>query len=73
MTQSKFFALASVIAAGLLGSAQAQQPPAAGGPPPGQQQQGQQQSNTPYPGQPAGTVGVLPATGAKDAVKLPWA
>ena len=62
MTQSKFFALASVIAAGLLGSAQAQQqPPAAGGPPPGQQQQGQQQSNAPYPGQPAGTVGGPPA------------
>ena len=57
MTQSKFFALASVIAAGLLGSAQAQQqPPAAGG-----QQQGQQQSNAPYPGQPAGTVGGPPA------------
>ncbi len=62
MTQSKFFALASVIAAGLLGSAQAQQqPPAAGGPPPGQQQQGQQQSNAPYPGLPAGTVGGPPA------------
>jgi hypothetical protein len=62
MTQSKFFALASVIAAGLLGSAQAQQqPPAAGGPPPGQQQQGQQQSNAPEPGQPAGTVGGPPA------------
>jgi hypothetical protein len=62
MTQSKFFALASVIAAGLLGSAQAQQqPPAAGGPPPGQQQQGQQQSNAPYSGQPAGTVGGPPA------------
>ncbi len=62
MTQSKLFALASVIAAGLLGSAQAQQqPPAAGGPPPGQQQQGQQQSNAPYPGQPAGTVGGPPA------------
>lgn len=62
MTQSKFFALASVIAAGLLGSAQAQQqPPAAGGPPPGQQQQGQQQGNAPYPGQPAGTVGGPPA------------
>jgi hypothetical protein len=62
MTQSKFFALASVIAAGLLGSAQAQQqPPAAGGPPQGQQQQGQQQSNTPYPGQAAGTVGGPPA------------
>jgi hypothetical protein len=62
MTQSKFFALASVIAAGLLGSAQAQQqPPAAGGPPQGQQQQGQQQSNAPYPVQPAGTVGGPPA------------
>jgi len=63
MTQSKLFALASVIAAGLLGSAQAQQqPPAAGGPPPGQQQ-GQQQDkgNAPYPGQPAGTVGGPPA------------
>jgi hypothetical protein len=63
MTQSKFFALASVIAAGLLGSAQAQQqPPAAGGPPPGQQQ-GQQQDkgSAPYPGQPAGTVGGPPA------------
>lgn len=63
MTQSKFFALASVIAAGLLGSAQAQQqqPPAAGGQPQGQQQPGQQQSNAPYPGQPAGTVGGPPA------------
>jgi hypothetical protein len=62
MTQSKFFALASVIAAGLLGSAQAQQqPPAAGGPPQGQQQQGQQQGSTHYPGQPAGTVGGPPA------------
>ena len=62
MTQSKLFALASVIAAGLLGSAQAQQqPPAAGGPPQGQQQQGQQQGNAPYPGQPAGTVGGPPA------------
>ena len=61
MTQSKLFALASVIAAGLLGSAQAQQqPPAAGGPPPGQQQ-GQQQDKPPYPGQPAGTVGGPPA------------
>jgi hypothetical protein len=61
MTQSKFFALASVIAAGLLGSAQAQQqPPAAGGPPQGQQQ-GQAQGNTPYPGQPAGTMGGPPA------------
>lgn len=63
MTQSKFFALASVIAAGLLGSAQAQQQqqPAAGGQPQGQQQPGQQQSNAPYPGQPAGTVGGPPA------------
>jgi hypothetical protein len=62
MTQSKLFALASVIAAGLLGSAQAQQqPPAAGGPPQGQQQQGHQQGSTPYPGQPAGTVGGPPA------------
>jgi hypothetical protein len=62
MTQSKFFALASMIAAGLLGSAQAQQqPPAAGGPPQGQQQQGHQQGSTPYPGQPAGTVGGPPA------------
>jgi hypothetical protein len=61
MTQSKHFALASVIAVGLLGSAQAQQqPPAAGGPPPGQQQ-GQQQDKPPYPGQPAGTVGGPPA------------
>ena len=61
MTQSKFFALASVIAAGLLGSAQAQQqPPAAGGPPPGQQQD-KPQGNAPYPGQPAGTVGGPPA------------
>lgn len=56
MTQSKLFALASLIAAGLLGSASQaqQQPPAAGGPPPGQ-------SNAPYPGQPAGTVGGPPA------------
>jgi hypothetical protein len=63
MTQSKLFALASVIAAGLLGPAQAQQqPPAAGGPPPGQQQ-GQQQDkgNAPYGSQPAGTVGGPPA------------
>ena len=63
MTQSKLFALASVIAAGLLGPAQAQQqPPAAGGPPPGQQQ-GQQQDkgNAPYASQPAGTVGGPPA------------
>lgn len=58
MTQSKFFALASVIAAGLLGSAQAQQQPAAGGPPPGQQQ-GQQAY--PGPGQPSGTIGGPPA------------
>jgi hypothetical protein len=60
MTQSKFFALASLIAAGLLGSAShaQQQPPSAGGPP-GGQQQGQQQgySGGPGPGQPAGTVG----------------
>jgi len=62
MTQSKLFALASLIAAGLLGSAQAQQQqPAAGGPPPGQQQQGQQPGSAPYPGQPAGTVGGPPA------------
>ena len=62
MTQSKFLALASLIAAGLLGSASQaqQQPPAAGGPPSGQQQ-GQQQSNMPYPGQPPGTVGGPPA------------
>ena len=68
MTQSKFFALASLIAAGLLGSAaQAQQPPSAGGPP-ANQQQGQQQGqgNMPYsggpgPGQPSGTVGGPPA------------
>jgi hypothetical protein len=61
MTQSKFLALASLIAAGLLGSAaQAQQqPPAAGGPP--GQQQGQQQSSAPYSGQPSGTVGGPPA------------
>jgi hypothetical protein len=60
MTQSKLFALASLIAAGLLGSASAQQqPPSAGGPPPGQPQQGQQQS-TPYAG-PSGTVGGPPA------------
>lgn len=60
MTQSKFFALASLIAAGLLGSASQaqQQPPAAGGPPQGQQQ-GQQAY--PGPGQPAGTVGGPPA------------
>ena len=66
MTQSKFFALASLIAAGLLGSASQaqQQPPAAGGPPAGQQQgqqQGQPPGNAPYPGQPAGTVGGPPA------------
>jgi len=56
MTQSKLFALASLIAAGLLGSASQaqQQPPAAGGPPPGQ-------SNAPYSGQPSGTVGGPPA------------
>ena len=62
MTQSKLLALASLIAAGLLGSASQaqQQPPAAGGPPPGQPQQGQQ-SNMPYPGQPPGTVGGPPA------------
>lgn len=58
MTQSKLFALASLIAAGLLGSAQAQQqPPSAGGPP-----QGQQQAYPgPGPGQPSGTVGGPPA------------
>lgn len=57
MTQSKLFALATLIAAGLLGSvAQAQQqPPSAGGPPPGQQQA------YPGPGQPSGTVGGPPA------------
>ena len=62
MTQSKLFALASLIAAGLLGSAQAQQqPPAAGAPPQGQQQQGQQQGyGGPGPGQPGGTVGGPP-------------
>ena len=62
MTQSKLFALASLIAAGLLGSASQaqQQPPAAGGPPQGQQQQGQQQGY-PGPGQPSGTVGGPPA------------
>jgi hypothetical protein len=61
MTQSKLFALASVIAAGLLGSAQAQQQqPAAGGPPAGQQQD-KPQGNAPYPGQPAGTVGGPPS------------
>ena len=64
MTQSKLFALASLIAMGLLGSAsqaqQQQQQPSAGGPPQGQQQ-GQPQSNSPYPGQPAGTVGGPPA------------
>jgi hypothetical protein len=56
MTQSKLFALASLIAAGLLGSASQaqQQPPAVGGPPPGQ-------SNAPYPGQPSGTLGGPPA------------
>jgi hypothetical protein len=66
MTQSKLFALASLIAAGLLGSASAQQqPPAAGGPPQGQPQQGQQQQgqpgSMPYSGQPSGTVGGPPA------------
>ena len=62
MTRSKLLALASLIAAGLLGSASQaqQQPPAAGGPPSGQPQ-GQQQSNMPYPGQPSGTVGGPPA------------
>ncbi len=64
MTKSKLFALASLIAAGLLGTAsQAQQLPAAGGPPSGQPQ-GQQQGqpgNMPYPGQPPGTVGGPPA------------
>lgn len=62
MTQSKFLALASLIAAGLLGSASQaqQQPPAAGGPPAGQQQ-GQQPSSAPYSGQPSGTVGGPPA------------
>ena len=56
MTQSKFLALASLIAAGLLGSASQaqQQQPSASGPPPGQ-------SNTPYPGQPSGTMGGPPA------------
>jgi hypothetical protein len=60
MTQSKLFALASLIAAGLLGSAEAQQQqqPSAGGPPQGQQQ-GQQ--SYPGPGQPGGTVGGPPA------------
>ena len=61
MTQSKLFALASLIAAGLLGSASAQQQPAAGGPPQGQQPQGQQQQGYPDPGQPPGTVGGPPA------------
>lgn len=71
MTQSKLLTLASLIAAGLLGSAsQAQQPPSAGGPPPGQQQGQQQgqsqgmpqgQGNYPGPGQPSGTVGGPPA------------
>lgn len=63
MTQSKIFALASLIAAGLLGSASAQQQqqqPSAGGPPQGQQQQGQQQGY-PGPGQPPGAVGGPPA------------
>lgn len=60
MTQSKLFALASLIAAGLLGPAQAQQqqPPSAGGPPQGQQQG---QPGYPGPGQPSGTVGGPPA------------
>jgi hypothetical protein len=59
MTQSKLFALASLIAAGLVGSAQAQQqPPSAGGPPQGQQQG---QPGYPGPGQPPGTVGGPPA------------
>lgn len=62
MTQSKIFALASLIAAGLLGSASAQQQqPSAGGPPQGQQQQGQQQQGYPGPGQPPGAVGGPPA------------
>ncbi len=64
MTQSKLFALASLIAVGLLGSASQaqQQPPSAGGPPPGQQQAPQQgQSSSPYSGQPPGTVGGPPA------------
>jgi hypothetical protein len=62
MTQSKLFALASLIAAGLLGSASQaqQQPPSAGGPPQGQQQ-GQPPGNAPYSGQPSGTVGGPPA------------
>jgi hypothetical protein len=61
MTQSKLFALASLIAAGLIGSASAQQqPPAAGAPPQGQQQ-GQQGYSGPGPGQPGGTVGGPPA------------
>jgi hypothetical protein len=59
MTQSKFFALASLIAAALLGSAsQAQQQPPAG------QQQSQQQGQQrgyPGPGQPSGTMGGPPA------------
>jgi len=64
MTQPKLFALASLIALGLFGSASQaqQQPPSAGGPPPGQQQAPQQgQSNSPYPGQPPGAVGGPPA------------
>jgi hypothetical protein len=64
MTQSKFVALASLFAAGLIGSAHAQQqPPSAGGPPPGQgQQQGQQgYGGGPGPGQPSGTIGGPPA------------
>jgi hypothetical protein len=62
MTQTKLFALASLIAAGLLGSASQaqQQPPSAGGPPQGQQQ-GQPPGNAPYSGQPSGTVGGPPA------------
>ncbi|MBI2738134.1 MAG: hypothetical protein HYX38_16505 [Rhodospirillales bacterium] len=64
MTQSKLFALASLIAVGLLGSASQaqQQPPSAGGPPPAQQQ-GQQPgyAGGPGPGQPSGTVGGPPA------------
>jgi hypothetical protein len=67
MTQSKLFALASLIAVGLLGSASQaqQQPPAAGASPPAQQQgqqPGQQAySGGPGPGQPPGAVGGPPA------------
>jgi hypothetical protein len=63
MTQSKFLAIASLFAAGLLGSAALaqQQPPSAGGPPPGQQGQQQGQQAYPGPGQPSGTVGGPPA------------